>query len=94
MPYGKDAVKAFGVSPDSWAQLTIQLAFWRLSQTGLVPGVGGKGRGELVATIETAMTRKFYKGRTDSIRVVSNEVKVFCQAMDSSGGKFVAGFGD
>lgn len=84
--YGKAAVKQFGVSPDSWAQLTIQLAFWRLSKTGLVPGVGSKGQGELAGTYEAATTRKFRKGRTETIRVVSDEVKAFCEAMDSSEG--------
>jgi carnitine O-acetyltransferase len=87
VPYGKDAVKAFNVSPDSWAQLTIQLAFWRLTKTGLVPGVGSKGKGELAGTYEAASTRKFRKGRTETIRVVSNEVKAFCEAMDSDQGE-------
>ncbi|CAE6403608.1 unnamed protein product [Rhizoctonia solani] len=80
LPYGKDVIKTFNVSPDSWAQLIIQLAFWRLSKTGLVPNVG---KGELVGTYEAATTRKFRKGRTETIRVVSDEVKAFCEAMDS-----------
>ncbi|KAF8693090.1 carnitine choline acetyltransferase family, partial [Rhizoctonia solani] len=80
LPYGKDVVKKFNVSPDSWAQLIIQLAFWRLSKTGLVPNVG---KGELAGTYEAATTRKFRKGRTETIRVVSEEVKAFCEAMDS-----------
>ncbi|CAE6431865.1 unnamed protein product [Rhizoctonia solani] len=80
LPYGKDIIKTFNLSPDSWAQLVIQLAFWRLSKTGLVPGVG---KGELVGTYEAATTRKFRKGRTETIRVVSDEVKAFCEGMDS-----------
>ncbi|CAE6454747.1 unnamed protein product [Rhizoctonia solani] len=80
LPYGKDVIKTFNVSPDSWAQLIIQLAFWRLSKTGLVPNVG---KGELVGTYEAATTRKFRKGRTETIRVVSDQVKAFCEAMDS-----------
>ncbi|KAG8791441.1 Carnitine O-acetyltransferase mitochondrial [Ceratobasidium sp. 428] len=83
VPYGKDVVKTFNVSPDSWAQLMIQLAFWRLSKGGKVPGVGGEGRGELAGTYEAATTRKFRKGRTETIRVVSDEVKAFCEAMDA-----------
>ncbi|KDN40911.1 hypothetical protein RSAG8_07779, partial [Rhizoctonia solani AG-8 WAC10335] len=75
-----DIIKTFNLSPDSWAQLVIQLAFWRLSKTGLVPGVG---KGELVGTYEAATTRKFRKGRTETIRVVSDEVKAFCEGMDS-----------
>ncbi|CAE6398369.1 unnamed protein product [Rhizoctonia solani] len=80
LPYGKDVIKTFNVSPDSWAQLVIQLAFWRLTKTGLVPNVG---KGELAGTYEAATTRKFRKGRTETIRVVSDEVKAFCEGMDS-----------
>ncbi|KAG8740550.1 Carnitine O-acetyltransferase mitochondrial [Ceratobasidium sp. 414] len=83
VPYGKDVVKTFNVSPDSWAQLTVQLAFWRLSKGGKVPGVGGDGKGELAGTYEAATTRKFRKGRTETIRVVSEEVKAFCEPMDA-----------
>ncbi|KAF8603875.1 carnitine acetyl transferase [Ceratobasidium sp. AG-I] len=82
VPYGKDVIKAFNVSPDSWAQLVIQLAFWRLSGSGKVPGVG---KGELVGTYEAATTRRFRKGRTETIRVVSEEVKRFCEGMDGDG---------
>ena len=82
VPYGKDVIKGFSVSPDSWAQLVIQLAFWRLSQTGKVSGVG---KGELVGTYEAATTRRFRKGRTETIRVVSEEVKRFCEGMDGDG---------
>ncbi|KAF8749158.1 Acyltransferase ChoActase COT CPT [Rhizoctonia solani] len=49
-------------------------------QDGLVPNVG---KGELAGTYEAATTRKFRKGRTETIRVVSEEVKAFCEAMDS-----------
>ncbi|ELU37803.1 carnitine acetyl transferase [Rhizoctonia solani AG-1 IA] len=90
LPYGKDVVKKFNVSPDSWAQLIIQLAFWRLSKTGLVPNVG---KGELAGTYEAATTRKFRKGRTETIRVVSEEVKAFCEAMDSKGRSICYSFG-
>ncbi|QRV74305.1 carnitine O-acetyltransferase [Ceratobasidium sp. AG-Ba] len=82
IPYGKDVIKTFNVSPDSWAQLTIQLAYWRLSKTGKIPGIGLDGKGELVGTYEAATTRKFRKGRTETIRVVSDEVKRLCEAMD------------
>ena len=67
--YGKRAIKTFGVSPDSWAQLIIQLAYKRLT-------------GEYAATYEAATTRRFLKGRTEAIRVVSTESAVFCDAMD------------
>ncbi|KZV74569.1 acyltransferase ChoActase/COT/CPT [Peniophora sp. CONT] len=69
--YGKRAIKTFGVSPDSWAQLIIQLAYKRLT-------------GEYAATYEAATTRRFIKGRTEAIRVVSSESTSFCNAMDDS----------
>ncbi|KAF9531679.1 acyltransferase ChoActase/COT/CPT [Crepidotus variabilis] len=69
--YGKDAIKKFGVSPDSWAQMIVQLAYRRLS--------GDKRTG---ATYEAATTRKFYKGRTEAIRVVSSESDAWVKSMD------------
>ncbi|KAF8889312.1 acyltransferase ChoActase/COT/CPT [Infundibulicybe gibba] len=56
--YGKAEIKTFGVSPDSWAQMIVQLAYRRLN--GSKPRIG--------ATYEAATTRKFYKGRTEAIR--------------------------
>lgn len=69
--YGKAAIKKFGVSPDSWAQMTIQLAYRRL--------VGDKRKG---GTYEAATTRKFNKGRTEAIRVVSSESDAWVKSMD------------
>lgn len=69
--YGKRVIKTFGVSPDSWAQLIIQLAYKRLT-------------GEYAATYEAATTRRFVKGRTEAIRVLSSESAAFCAAMDDS----------
>lgn len=70
--YGKTAIKKFGVSPDSWAQLIIQLAYRRL--LGERERYGG--------TYEAATTRKFYKGRTEAIRVVSSEADEWVKSMD------------
>lgn len=72
-PYGKAAIKQFGVSPDSWAQMTIQLAYARL-----LARTGAKRRG---GTYEAAMTRKFYKGRTEAIRVVTSESDAWVKSM-------------
>ncbi|KAL0953721.1 hypothetical protein HGRIS_004911 [Hohenbuehelia grisea] len=72
--YGKAAIKAFGVSPDSWAQMIIQLAYRRL--LGTAPRAGG--------TYEAATTRRFYKGRTEAIRVVSSESDAWVASMDDS----------
>ncbi|KAG6821483.1 hypothetical protein H0H93_010207 [Arthromyces matolae] len=71
-PYGKAAIKKFGVSPDSWAQMIVQLAYRRL--IGDDKRIGG--------TYEAATTRKFDKGRTEAIRVVSNESDAWVASMD------------
>lgn len=70
--YGKAAIKEFGVSPDSWAQMIIQLAYKRL--IGIENRIG--------ATYEAATTRKFCKGRTEAIRVVTNESDAWVGSMD------------
>ena len=70
--YGKAAIKAFSVSPDSWAQMIIQLAYKRLISPQKRTG----------ATYEAASTRKFYKGRTEAIRVVTTEADNWVQSMD------------
>jgi carnitine O-acetyltransferase len=75
--YGKAAIKKFGVSPDSWAQMIIQLAYARLLKS-----TGQKRNG---GTYESASTRKFYKGRTEVIRVVSSESDAFVQSMLTPG---------
>jgi len=73
--YGKAAIKKFGVSPDSWAQMIIQLAYKRL--------IGNQKRNG--ATYEAATTRRFYKGRTEAIRVVTNESDAWVRSMDDEG---------
>lgn len=70
--YGKAAIKSFGVSPDSWAQMIVQLAYRRL--LGQEKRQGG--------TYEAATTRKFYKGRTEAIRVVTSESDAWVRSMD------------
>ena len=70
--YGKTSIKNFGVSPDSWAQMIIQLAYRRL--------LGDKQRNG--GTYEAASTRRFFKGRTETIRVVSGESDAWVKSMD------------
>ncbi|KAF5383778.1 hypothetical protein D9615_003565 [Tricholomella constricta] len=70
-PYGKAAIKNFGVSPDSWAQLIVQLAYHRL--------IGNEKR--LGGTYEAATTRRFDKGRTEAIRVVTSESDAWVASM-------------
>ncbi|KAF5377779.1 hypothetical protein D9757_008057 [Collybiopsis confluens] len=72
--YGKDDIKKFGVSPDFWAQMIVQLAYRRTIGTEKRKG----------GTYEAATTRKFYKGRTEAIRVVSSESDAWVRSMDDS----------
>jgi carnitine O-acetyltransferase len=51
--YGKSLIKKFSVSPDAYAQMAIQLAYYKLY------GYSG-------ATYESAGTRKFIHGRTET----------------------------
>ncbi|EGN96676.1 hypothetical protein SERLA73DRAFT_184805 [Serpula lacrymans var. lacrymans S7.3] len=71
--YGKAAIKQFGVSPDSWTQMIVQLAYRRL--------VGDRRSG---GTYEAATTRKFYKGRTEAIRVVTSQSDAWEKSMDDA----------
>lgn len=70
--YGKAAIKKFGVSPDSWAQMIVQLAYRRWL----------RGEKRVGGTYEAATTRKFYKGRTEAIRVVTSESDAWAASMD------------
>ncbi|GJJ10950.1 hypothetical protein Clacol_005179 [Clathrus columnatus] len=69
-PYGKSTIKKFKISPDSWTQMIVQLAYFRLC--------GPKRPG---GTYEAATTRKFFKGRTETIRVVTAESEEWVKAM-------------
>ncbi|KAI1315721.1 Carnitine O-acetyltransferase mitochondrial [Mortierella claussenii] len=68
--YGKGLIKTFKMSPDAYVQMALQLAYYRK-------------HGELVATYESAATRKYRHGRTETARSCSNESKAFCEAMDN-----------
>ncbi|CAG0878478.1 unnamed protein product [Darwinula stevensoni] len=66
--FGKNFVKFQKMSPDSFIQMGLQLAFYRI-------------HGEAAATYETASTRKYIHGRTETIRSCSIESVDFCAAM-------------
>jgi carnitine O-acetyltransferase len=66
--YGKGLIKKFKCSPDAYVQLVIQLAYHKMY---------GKNR----PTYESAATRKFQQGRTETCRTVSDESVAFCDAM-------------
>lgn len=67
--YGKSHIKKFKASPDAWAQLIKQLAFYKLAGR---PGV----------TYESTQTRKFQLGRTEVLRSASVESKAWVDAMN------------
>ncbi|PWN47493.1 acyltransferase ChoActase/COT/CPT [Violaceomyces palustris] len=70
--YGKGAIKKFKCSPDAWVQMVIQLAYFKMY-------------GKPCPTYESAQTRKFKWGRTETIRSASVESKAFCEAMEDLG---------
>lgn len=66
--YGKGLIKKFKCSPDAYCQMVIQLAYHKMY---------GKNR----PTYESAATRRFQQGRTETCRSVSDESVAFCNAM-------------
>jgi carnitine O-acetyltransferase len=66
--YGKGLIKKFKCSPDAYVQMVIQLAYHKMY---------GKNR----PTYESAATRKYQQGRTETTRTVSDESVAFCDAM-------------
>ncbi|KAL8290043.1 hypothetical protein RQP46_002982 [Phenoliferia psychrophenolica] len=67
--YGKDAIKKFKLSPDSYTQLVMAFAFYKM-------------KGELAPTYESAQTRKYKLGRTEVIRSATVEALAWCKAME------------
>jgi carnitine O-acetyltransferase len=66
---GAEAIKARGVSPDAFVQMSIQLAHRRV-------------RGVVGATYESISMRHYRCGRTEAMRVVSPESVEFVAVMD------------
>lgn len=66
--YGKGLIKKFKCSPDAYVQMIIQLAYHKFY---------GKNR----PTYESAATRRFQQGRTETCRTVSEESVAFCDGM-------------
>ncbi|MCJ1400338.1 Carnitine O-acetyltransferase mitochondrial, partial [Xylographa trunciseda] len=66
--YGKGLIKKFKTSPDAYVQMIIQLAYHKMF---------GISR----PTYESAATRRFQQGRTETCRTVSDESVAFCNAM-------------
>lgn len=66
--FGKTFIKSQGLSPDSFIQVAMQLAFYRIHK-------------ELGATYESASTRQYRGGRTEIIRSATSEALEFCKTM-------------
>lgn len=66
--YGKGLIKKFGCSPDAYVQMLIQLAYFKMYGTNR-------------PTYESASTRRFQLGRTETARTVSDDSVAFCRAM-------------
>lgn len=68
--FGKNMIKKFKASPDGFAQMVIQLGYYKMF-------------GVCRPTYESAQTRKFQLGRTETSRTVSEESVAFVKAMES-----------
>lgn len=66
--FGKAAIKQKKLHPDTFIQLAMQLAYYKIHKR---PG----------SCYETAMTRKFYHGRTETMRSCTQEAVNWCKAM-------------
>ncbi|XP_063598842.1 peroxisomal carnitine O-octanoyltransferase-like [Penaeus indicus] len=66
--YGKDFIKSNKLHPDAFVQMSMQLAYIRL-------------HGKPAPTYETATTRQFYNGRTETMRSCTEEAVEFAHAM-------------
>lgn len=69
---GKDDIKTFNCSPDSFVQMLIQLAYFKYT-------------GTLRPTYESASTRKYFRGRTETTRSVSSEALKFVKDWENTG---------
>jgi carnitine O-octanoyltransferase len=60
--FGKNQMKELKIHPDCYVQMALQLAYYKL-------------HGKFAPTYETATTRSYYHGRTETVRSCSIEVK-------------------
>ncbi|CEP14095.1 hypothetical protein [Parasitella parasitica] len=69
--FGTSWVKKTGrVPPDAFYQMVLQLAYYRVHN-------------KVTATYETAATRKYLRGRTETIRTLSVDSKAFVEGFDN-----------
>lgn len=68
--FGKNVPKQAGLSPDSWIQVALQLAYYRIHRTH-------------APAYETGTLRKFREGRTDTIRLPTMESVHFVETISN-----------
>ncbi|XP_078272346.1 carnitine O-acetyltransferase-like isoform X2 [Rhinoraja longicauda] len=68
--FGKDFPKKHGMSPDSFVQMALQLAYFRMYK-------------ELCSACETVSLRNFHLGRTDVVRSSTTESLEFVESVDN-----------
>ncbi|XP_048116561.1 peroxisomal carnitine O-octanoyltransferase [Alosa alosa] len=66
--FGKAAIKKRKLHPDTFVQLALQLAYYRLHH-------------KVGSCYETATTRRFYHGRTETMRPCTTEAQSWCRIM-------------
>ena len=66
-----DSIKKCKTSPDSWAQLVMQYAYYKFSGCTVLAG-----------TYESAQTRKYRRGRTEVIRSATIEALEWVKSME------------
>jgi len=73
--YGKEHIKSLRLSPDAFVQMAYQLAYFRLHR-------------RISSTYESANTKGFRHGRTETIRTASLQSEAFCRGfnMDDKAG--------
>jgi len=64
--YGKHFITHNRLSPDSFVQMSMMLAYYKLY-------------GKIVCAYEPVLTKQFYHGRTEAMRPASIEAKRFCE---------------
>ncbi|XP_049627015.1 peroxisomal carnitine O-octanoyltransferase [Suncus etruscus] len=74
--FGKKLTKKYKLHPDTFVQLALQLAYFRL-------------HGRPGCCYETAMTRYFYHGRTETLRSCTIEAASWCESMHNPSASLV-----
>lgn len=69
--YGKSFITSNKLSPDSFVQMSMMLAYYRLY-------------GKVVCAYEPVLTKSFLHGRTEAMRPATMEAKILCELFSSS----------